>query len=106
MPVKQLYDTAIVEQLKKAIRNIRPWVLTNMAREERDNNAGRIIQLVSEKYLTIQARQLGAVDYDASIERMVSQMRAVSKLGIKALRAPMRTTSSIGSCKGESPTIA
>ena len=86
--IRESHDSRIVEQLKKAIRNIRPWVLTNMAREERDNNAGRIIQLVSEKYLTIQARQLGAVDYDASIERMVSQMRAVSKLGIES---PART---------------
>ena len=86
--IRESHNSRIVEQLKKAIRNIRPWVLTNMAREERDNNAGRIIQLVSEKYLTIQARQLGAVDYDASIERMVSQMRAVSKLGIES---PART---------------
>jgi flagellar biosynthesis protein FlhG len=82
--IRKSHNTRIVEQLKKAIRNIKPWILTNMAREERDNNAGRIIQLVSEKYLTIQTRQLGAVDYDTSIERLVSQMHAVSKLGLES----------------------
>jgi MinD-like ATPase involved in chromosome partitioning or flagellar assembly len=51
-----------------------------MARDQRDSNAGRIIQLVSEKYLTIQARQLGAINYDSTLDRMVTQMNAVSKL--------------------------
>lgn len=77
-----------VAKLKTAIRNIKPWIITNMARDSRDGNAGRIIQLVSEKYLTIQARQLGAIHYDAAIERIVSQMGSVSALG---LQSPART---------------
>jgi flagellar biosynthesis protein FlhG len=75
------HNQKIVTQLKSAIRNIRPWIITNMARDQRDSNAGRIIQLVSEKYLTIQARQLGAINYDPAIEQMVSQMNSASKLG-------------------------
>ncbi|MGD9008669.1 MAG: hypothetical protein PVG41_12150, partial [Desulfobacteraceae bacterium] len=75
-----LYKQKIVTQLKTAIRNIKPWIITNMARDQRDSNAGRIIQLVSEKYLTIQARQLGAINYDSTLDRMVTQMNAVSKL--------------------------
>lgn len=70
----------IVSQLKTAIRNIKPWIITNMARNQRDSNAGRIIQLVSEKYLTIQARQLGAIRYDSTLDQMLTQMNAVSRL--------------------------
>jgi trehalose/maltose hydrolase-like predicted phosphorylase len=51
-----------------------------MARDQRDSNAGRIIQLVSEKYLSIQARQLGAIRYDSTLDQMVTQMNAVSGL--------------------------
>jgi flagellar biosynthesis protein FlhG len=74
------HNPNIVAQLQKAIRKIKPWIITNMAREQRDSNAGRIIQLVSEKYLTIQARQLGAIAYDSTLDQMVSQMNAVSRL--------------------------
>jgi MinD-like ATPase involved in chromosome partitioning or flagellar assembly len=74
------YKQKVVTQLKTAIRNIKPWIITNMARDQRDSNAGRIIQLVSEKYLTIQARQLGAINYDSTLDQMVTQMNAVSKL--------------------------
>jgi flagellar biosynthesis protein FlhG len=74
------HNEKIVTQLKSAIGNIRPWIITNMARDQRDGNAGRIIQLVSEKYLTIQARPLGTINHDSTLDRMVSQMDAVSKL--------------------------
>ena len=79
--IKASHNQKVVAQLKSAVQRIRPWIITNMAREQRDCNAGRIIQLVSEKYLTIQAKQLGAIEYDPAIERMVTQMKAVSTLG-------------------------
>jgi flagellar biosynthesis protein FlhG len=78
--ISALHKLKIVTQLKAAIRNIKPWIITNMARDPRDSNAGRIIQLVSEKYLTIQARQLGAIRYDSTLDQMVTRMNAVSKL--------------------------
>jgi flagellar biosynthesis protein FlhG len=86
--IRASHNTDIVSKLKTSIHKIKPWIITNMARDSRDGNAGRIIQLVSEKYLTIQVRQLGAIHYDAAIEHKVSQMKAVSTLGPKT---PSRT---------------
>ena len=89
--ISNSHNSKVAEQLKKAIRTIKPWIITNKAREQRDKNAGRIIQLVSEKYLTIQAQQLGAINYDSRIEHMVSQMRAVSNLSVESpARADVR----------------
>ena len=67
-------------QIKEAVFSIRPWLITNVARDKRDRNAGRIIQLVAEKYLTIRAEELGAIFYDPILEKMVSQMRPVPLL--------------------------
>lgn len=78
--VSKDYNSTMTAQLQEAISNIRPWLITNMARDERDNNAGRIIQLVAEKYLTIRAAELGVIDYDPMIEKMVSQMMPISRL--------------------------
>ena len=78
--VSGAYHPEMVSQLQQAISKIKPWLITNMARDERDNNAGRIIQLVAEKYLTIRAAELGTIGYDPLIEKMVSQMMPISKL--------------------------
>jgi flagellar biosynthesis protein FlhG len=74
------HNEQTVTQFKRAIENLKPWIITNMARDQRDGNAGRIIQLVSEKYLTIQAKELGTIIYDPTLDQMVSQMNAVSRL--------------------------
>ena len=78
--VDSAYSPKVVRQLKHAIQSIRPWVVTNSAQDKRDHNAGRIIALVAEKYLTIRIENLGSIDYDPLIEGMVSQMRPVSSL--------------------------
>ena len=78
--VDQSYNPKVVRRLKHAIQSIRPWVVTNNARDKRDHNAGRIIALVAEKYLTIRIENLGSIDYDPMIEGMVSYMRPVSSL--------------------------
>lgn len=78
--VDSAYNPKVVQQLKHAIQSIRPWVVTNNARDKRDHNAGRIIALVAEKYLTIRVENLGSIDYDPTIDGMVSQMRPVSSL--------------------------
>ncbi len=78
--VGKAYGPKMARQLKEAVGEIRPLLITNMARDKRDNNAGRIIQLVAEKYLTIQAEELGAINYDPIIEKKVSQMQPVSAL--------------------------
>lgn len=78
--VDQAYPPKVVRQLQHAIHSIRPWVVTNNARNENDYNAGRIIALVAEKYLTIRVENLGSIDYDPSIDRMVSTMKPVCSL--------------------------
>lgn len=75
--VDQSYHSKVALQLKEAIHNIRPWVITNIAKEKRDRNAGRIIQLVAEKYLTIHVEELGSIYFDPLVEKMVSQMKPV-----------------------------
>jgi flagellar biosynthesis protein FlhG len=78
--VDQAYPSKVVRQLQYALHSIRPWVVTNNARNENDHNAGRIIALVAEKYLTIQIENLGSINYDPSIDRMVSTMKPVCSL--------------------------
>ena len=78
--VSKEFDADLAIRIKEAVFSIRPWLITNNARDERDRNAGRIIQLVAEKYLTIRAKELGAIYYDSSIEKMVSQMRPITLL--------------------------
>jgi MinD-like ATPase involved in chromosome partitioning or flagellar assembly len=82
--VQREYGKRMALQFQKAIGKITPMVITNMARDKRENNAGRIIQMVAEKYLTIQTEDLGAVAYDPSIEAMVSQMIPLSKISPKS----------------------
>ncbi len=76
------YNAEMADQLNEAIGKLRPWIVTNLARHERDNNAGRIIQMVADKYLTISARELGAISYDPTIEKVVSQMKSLSQLAL------------------------
>jgi flagellar biosynthesis protein FlhG len=64
----------VMEVLKKEIDNIRLTVITNMARDNKERNAGRIVQTVAEKYLTIQSTDLLSVSYDKQINAMVSDM--------------------------------
>ena len=78
--VSKEFDVQMANRIKKAVFSIRPWLITNTARDERDRNAGRIIQLVAEKYLTIRAEELGAIYYDPMVEKVVSQMRPMTML--------------------------
>ena len=41
---------------------------------QKEENAGRIVQIVAEKYLTITSTDLGCVSYDQHIRTMVSDM--------------------------------
>lgn len=78
--IEELEGAGSVEALKKEIARIRPLVVTNMVRDPNDKNAGRIVQLVAEKYLTIQADAACAVSYDRQVERMISEMTPLVQL--------------------------
>ena len=60
--------------LKKELATIQPALVTNMVRNQKDRNAGSIIQLVSEKYLMIKPMDLGGIVYDNQLNTMVSGM--------------------------------
>jgi hypothetical protein len=62
------------ESLETEIAKIQPALVTNMVMDQKDRNASRIIQLVAEKYLTIQPTILGSVAYDRQIHTMVTNM--------------------------------
>ena len=68
------------ELLEKGIGEIRPVVITNMVKDNKEKNAGRIVQIVSEKYLMIQSTDLGSVSYDRQISAMVSDMSPLIRL--------------------------
>lgn len=78
--VRKSHGAKTMQELSNAIKTIQPLLITNMARDQRDTNAGRIIKLVSEKYLTVQSRELGSIDYDILIDKMISQMMPLSEL--------------------------
>lgn len=72
--IEESDEKDIIEDLRKEIGDIRLQVITNMVRNEKEENAGRIVQIVAEKYLTIPSTDLGSVSYDKHIHKMVSDM--------------------------------
>lgn len=72
--IEESDDTNIIEDLKKEIGDIHLEVVTNRVKNEKEENAGRIVQIVAEKYLTITSTNLGCVSYDSHIHTMVSDM--------------------------------
>ena len=51
-----------------------------MVKNEKEENAGRIVQIVAEKYLTIPSTNLGCISYDKHIRTMVSEMIPLTNL--------------------------
>jgi flagellar biosynthesis protein FlhG len=80
MFIEESDDKNIIEVLKKEIGNIHLGVVTNMVKNEKEENAGRIVQIVAEKYLTIPSTNLGCVSYDKHIRAMVSDMIPLTNL--------------------------
>ena len=66
--------------LKKELATIQPALVTNMVRNQKDRNAGSIIQLVSEKYLMIHPMDLGGIVYDNQLNTLVSGMTPLTAI--------------------------
>jgi len=64
----------VMEVLKKEIENIRPTIIANMTKDNKEKNAGQIVKIVAEKYLTTQTTDLCSVSYDKQIGAMISNM--------------------------------
>jgi len=75
----------VAEPFEKEIGEIRPAVITNMVKDNKEKNAGRIVQIVAEKYLMIQSTNLGSVSHDQQISSMVSDMVSLIKLDQSSL---------------------
>jgi hypothetical protein len=60
--------------------NIQPIMITNKIRNNKDQDAARIIQLISEKYLMIHPVFAGGVAYDQQINAMVSRMVPLTRI--------------------------
>jgi flagellar biosynthesis protein FlhG len=78
--VEESDEKNIIEALKKEIKDIHLGIVTNMVKNEKEKNAGRIIQIVAEKYLTLASTELGSVSYDKQIHAMVSDMTPLLNL--------------------------
>jgi flagellar biosynthesis protein FlhG len=78
--VRKSHGAGVAGTILQAVSRIRPMIVTNMIKEEKDANAGSIIAMVAEKYLTICSMQLGAIVHDPAVEKMVSQMTPLSDL--------------------------
>jgi len=78
---EEISGREIMETLRGELEAIQPAVITNMVTNSNDKNAGRVIQLVSEKYLMIHPHNLGGVAYDKQINQMVSEMVPITRLG-------------------------
>jgi flagellar biosynthesis protein FlhG len=70
----------VAAPLEKEVRAIQPAIITNMVNDDKEKNAGRIVQIVAEKYLMIQSTDLGSVSHDRQIFSMVSDMAPLINL--------------------------
>ena len=79
-PHVTLCTGANLEKARKEVEKIQPAIITNMAKDSRDKNAGRIIQMVSEKYLMINPIDVGSVLFDRQVEQLISGMVPLTDL--------------------------
>jgi flagellar biosynthesis protein FlhG len=78
--VQELDGKEAVTSMKEEIRHIRPFIVTNMSRTNRDKNAGRVIQVVADKYLMIHSVDLGSIVYDQKLYAMATDMLPLTNL--------------------------
>jgi len=70
----------VANSLKKEIEDIKPEIITNMVINPQDKKAGKIIQIVAEKYMMIHPTDLGAIVYDKQLYNLVSEMTPLTRL--------------------------
>jgi flagellar biosynthesis protein FlhG len=80
MAIEDSQGTEVCKNLQQEIENIKPDVITNMAVNPQDQEAGKIIQRVAEKYLMIHPVDRGAITYDKQLYNLVSEMAPITRL--------------------------
>ncbi len=78
--VENTSGTKYGRMLREAVGNIKPLLVTNMIRNENEQKAARIIEMVAHKYLTIETRGLGGIAWDDAVAKAVSGMIPLNQL--------------------------
>ena len=78
--IQELNGREAMTALQDEIRKIQPFIITNMIRTNRDKGAGRVIQMVADKYLMIHSVDLGSIVYDQNLYSMVTDMHPLTNL--------------------------
>lgn len=78
--VEEFQGEDVASELRDEIRMIKPEIITNMVNGPKDRNAGRVIQLVAEKYLTIHPVDLGGIVYDKQLNSVITEMMPLTRL--------------------------
>ena len=78
--VEELNGKEAMNALQGEIRRIQPFVITNMVRTNRDKGAGRVIQMVADKYLMIRSVDLGSIVYEQKLYTTVTEMLPLTSL--------------------------
>ena len=78
--VEELNGKEAMNALQGDIRRIQPFVITNMVRTNRDKGAGRVIQMVADKYLMIRSVDLGSIVYEQKLYTTVTEMLPLTSL--------------------------
>jgi flagellar biosynthesis protein FlhG len=80
MAIEDSQGPEVHKSLQQEIEHIQPDVITNMAVHPQDQEAGKIIQRVAEKYLMIHPIDRGAIVYDRQLYNLVSEMAPITRL--------------------------
>jgi len=80
MAIEGSLGPEVYKSLQREIENIKLDVITNMAVHPQDQEAGKIIQRVAEKYLMIHPIDRGAITYDKQLYNLVSEMAPITRL--------------------------
>lgn len=78
--VRITHGINMARRLRDGVSRLRPRLITNMIRSDREKKAGTIIQTVAEKYLKISPQVTGVVAYDPQIETCMTRMRPLTDL--------------------------
>jgi flagellar biosynthesis protein FlhG len=80
LAIEDSQGVEVHKSLQQEIEHIQPDVITNMAVNPQDQEAGKIIQRVAEKYLMIHPIDRGAITYDKQLYNLVSEMAPITRL--------------------------
>jgi len=80
LAIEDSQGAEVHKSLQQEIEHIQPDVITNMAVHPQDQEAGKIIQRVAEKYLMIHPIDRGAIVYDRQLYNLVSEMAPITRL--------------------------